>query len=63
MAARCGIGSETQRLPGGDAELLLDEVDSRGLLGDGVLHLQAGVHLKEGDGTVRGNQEFHRSGP
>src|SRR5829696_1439647 len=36
-----------QRLAGGDADLPLDEVDAGHDLGDGVLHLQAGVHLQE----------------
>ena len=30
---------------GGDADLPLHNVDARHQLGDGVLHLQAGVHL------------------
>ena len=53
---------QTQRLPRGDPELFLDEVDSRGFLGDGVLHLQPGVDLEECHGAVRGDQEFHGAG-
>ena len=34
-------------LAGGDADLLGDEIDARHQLGDGVLDLQAGVHLEE----------------
>ena len=36
-----------QRLAGGDAELLADQVDAGDLLGDGVLDLEAGVDLEE----------------
>ena len=36
----------------GDAELLAHQVDAGDLLGDRVLHLQAGVDLEEGDGAV-----------
>ena len=38
---------ETQRQPGGDADLLLDDVDPGDALGDGVLDLDAGIHLHE----------------
>ena len=38
---------ERQRLARGDPDLLGDEVDARHQLGDGVLDLQAGVHLEE----------------
>ena len=37
-----------ERLPGGDQQLRLHEVDVRDLLGHGVLDLDAGVHLDEG---------------
>ncbi len=63
VATRLGIGGETQRLAGGNPELLLDQIDAGGLLGDGVLHLQARVHLEERDGAVSGHQELHRPGP
>jgi hypothetical protein len=36
-----------QPLAGGDAQLRLDQVDAGDGLGDGVLHLDAGVHLDE----------------
>ena len=38
---------ERERLAGGDADLLAHEVDARHELGDGVLDLEAGVHLEE----------------
>jgi hypothetical protein len=62
VSAGLGISSEAQGLAGGDPELFLDQVDAGGLLRDGVLHLQARVHLKERDGPVRGHQELHRPG-
>ena len=43
-SARPSVG---QRLAGGDAELRLDEIDARDLLGDGVLDLDARVALDE----------------
>ena len=43
-SARPSVG---QRLAGGDAELGLDEVDARHLLGDRVLDLDARVALDE----------------
>src|SRR5262249_35340117 len=39
--------SEGQPLAGGDAYLLADEVDAGDQLGDGVLDLDAGIHLDE----------------
>jgi hypothetical protein len=41
------LGVEGHRAPAGDEQLLLDEVDAGDHLGDGVLHLQPGVHLQE----------------
>jgi hypothetical protein len=38
---------ESQLLAVGHKDLLLDEVDSSNLLGDGMFHLDAGVHLDE----------------
>ena len=38
---------EAQRLAARHADLLAHEVDARHELGDGVLHLEAGVHLEE----------------
>ena len=43
----------------GDAELLAHQVDAGGLLGDGMLHLQAGVDLQERDQTVLADEVFH----
>ena len=40
-------GGERERLAGRHAELLGDEVELGHLLGDAVLHLEAGVHLQE----------------
>ncbi len=49
VATRGGVLGELEHLALGDLELLQDEVDARGLLGDRVLHLEAGVDLEEGD--------------
>ena len=38
---------EGKRLPAGDSELLLDEVDACDHFGHGVFHLYPGVHLTE----------------
>ena len=53
------IGVDEQLLPAGDAELLSHQVDAGGGLGDGVLHLQAGVDLQEGDQAVGADQVLH----
>src|SRR5690606_30559451 len=52
VAARGRILGDLQRLAVGDAELGAHQVDARGLLGDRVLDLQAGVHLEEGHGLA-----------
>ncbi len=39
--------AELERLAGGDAQLVIDDVDARDHLGHGVLDLDAGVHLDE----------------
>ena len=54
----CGselVLAQRQRLAGGDAQLLLDEVDAVDQLGHRVLDLQPGVHLEEEElaGVVR----------
>ena len=57
---------EGERLPLGDPDLPLDEVQAGDLLGHGVLHLQAGVHLEEEElllSAVAGHHELHRAGP
>src|SRR5207245_9816477 len=38
---------ERQRLPGGDSQLPLDQIEPSHSLGHGVLHLQPRVHLHE----------------
>ena len=53
---------EAQGFSRGDPELLLDQVDPGGLLGDRVLHLQAGVDFEERHGAVRRHEEFHCPG-
>ena len=61
-AARGRRGGEAdvgQAVAGGQADLGLDEVDAGDLLGDGVLHLQAGVGLDEGElAALRIQQEL-----
>src|SRR2546427_12740963 len=50
------------RSPGRDADLLLHEVEVRAHLGDGVLDLDAGVHLHEIERPVFVEQELDRAG-
>ncbi|MNK95372.1 hypothetical protein D3C87_1156060 [compost metagenome] len=47
VAARCGRFLDGQRQAFGDAQLFDDEVDAGGLLGHGVLDLQARVDLEK----------------
>ena len=56
VPARRRILGDLQRFAVGDLELLQHQVDARGLLGDGVFHLQAGVDLEEGDQAVLADQ-------
>ena len=51
-----------QRLAGGDADLLLHEVDAGHHLGHRVLDLDAGVHLHEVERPVLVEQELDRAG-
>ena len=44
-----------------DGELQGDQVDTGYGLGDGVLHLQSGVHLQEPEAAVAVQQELHRA--
>ena len=55
---------DRQLLARRDSDLLLDEVDTGDHLGDGMLDLQAGVHLHEEKlvGPVRGDDEFDGAG-
>ncbi len=52
---------DRERQTGGDADLLADDVDAGDFLGDGVLHLHAGVHFHEVHLTL-GEQELHGAG-
>ncbi len=56
------VGLGDQPRTGRETELLGDQVDPGGLLGDGVLDLQPGVHLEEGDRSVGADQVLHRAG-
>jgi hypothetical protein len=38
------------------------QIDARGFLGHGVLDLQAGIDLEEGDAAIAAEQELHGSG-
>ena len=58
---RDGVGV-VERAALGEAELLAHEVDAGDLLGDGVLDLQAGVHLEERDGAVLADEELAGAG-
>ena len=49
-------------LAASNAELLTNQVQTGNLLGNRVLHLQTGVHLKEGDGAVGTDQELTGAG-
>ncbi len=57
------ILGEAQLVALGDAELLADQVDAAGLLGDRMLDLQAGVDLEEADHPVVADQELDRARP
>ena len=61
VPARGRVVVEAQLLALGDAELLAHEVDAAGLLGDRVLHLQAGVDLEEADDAVGADQVLDRA--
>ena len=53
---------DRQRLAGGDADHLLDEVDAGDEFRDRMLDLQAGVHFKEIEALVLAGDEFDRAG-
>ena len=48
-----------EHAPGGDAQLLLEDVDAGDSLGDGVLDLKARVHLHKIEVAGPVEQEFH----
>ncbi|MCY1225185.1 hypothetical protein D9M72_373750 [compost metagenome] len=62
VAAGFGVLGDAQGFAVSDPELLLDQVDPRGFLGDGVLHLKPRIHFQERDGSIRGNKELHGAG-
>jgi hypothetical protein len=45
--ARCGRWFTLETAPAGHLDLELDQVEPGGQFGDGVLDLEAGVHLQE----------------
>ena len=53
---------DRELLAGGDADHLLDEIDAGDQLGDGMLDLQARVHLQEVERAVLAGDELHRAG-
>ncbi len=53
---------EGERLPGGDPELVRDQISPRHELGHRVFDLEAGVHLQEVGTTPIVEQELHRPG-
>ena len=61
VAADLGV-VVAQCFAAGQAELLADQVDAGDFLGDAVLHLEAGVDLKEGNGAVLAHQELTGAG-
>ena len=50
-----------QRLAGGDANHLLDEINAGDEFRHGMLDLQAGVHLEEVEALVLPRDELHRA--
>ena len=54
-----GLG---QRLTARDRDLEGDEIDARHHLGDGMLHLEASVHLEEAEGAVGADDELDGPG-
>ena len=62
VPARGRVLGDGQRLAVGDLELLQHQVDAGGLLGDGVLDLQAGVDLEEADQAVLADQVLDGAG-
>ena len=54
---------DRERLPGGDAQLPGDDVDSRHELCHGVLDLQSGIHLEEVEGGRVGIRDEELHGP
>ena len=61
VAAKLGSAGRGQALAGRDSKLPLGEVDAGKELGDGVLDLEAGVHLDEVE-PIRGEEELERPG-
>ena len=59
---RMSAWREGQRPPGGHRQLHLDQVDAGDHLGDGVLDLQAGVHLEEVEALVAVDEELDGAG-
>lgn len=50
---------ESQRISSSDEDLLLNKIDTGDLLGDGMFHLEAGVHFEEVEILVLVDQEFN----
>jgi hypothetical protein len=64
VSPRFNLGlSKGERLPRGEAELRMDQVDPCPHLGDRMLHLQAGVDLQEKIRTIRGEQKLNGPSP
>ena len=62
MAASRWQHFDAQRLAGGDANLLLHEIDAVEHLRDGVLYLNARVHLHEVVRSILVEQHLDRAG-
>ncbi len=54
---------QVERSPCGDLELAADDVDARDQLGDGVLDLDARIHLQEVPAAVGSQEELGSAGP
>lgn len=50
---------ESERISSSDEDLLLNKIDTGDLLGDGMFHLEAGVHFEEVEILVLVDQEFN----
>src|SRR5438128_1394222 len=62
MSTTSSTPSHTQLIPGGDANLLTDDVDPRNDLADRVLDLQSSVQLDEMVRAVSREDELERAG-
>ena len=53
---------QRQRFAGGNADHQFDEIEAGDAFGDGVFHLEAGIHFKEVEAAISPGDELHRAG-